>query len=410
MDRAISEIIHFQSPGLIMLKQILFLFLIGTVTSIATASEDVTNSNDNQNIFQKGNIKIEVSIDESPEGSVIIASTFEDGKPFIPDSFSIELQKLGSSSEKFEFQTSEGVLRSIKALSEPHSFRATIYLTDKRRKYSWEWENFEGRTQISSALTEKFQLATSEVQSGTIERHIELLGTLVIPPKNKAEVNARFSGVVETLASDVGDSVKAGDVIAKIQSNDSLQTYIVKAPISGTVVSRNVNVGQLVTSETLYKIVDAETLWAELKVFPSKRDTIKQGSYIHIKKGSRQQDAKVKFLIPSGSLEPYQIAIVEITNTEGEFSPGDMVTGVVDAQKVDVSLRVENEAIQSMDGNSVVFLNDGNTFQAVPVELGIKDDNFTEVKRGLIAGQIYVSKNSFLIKADLEKSGASHAH
>ena len=43
-----------------MLKQILFLFLIGTVTSIATASEDVTNSNDNQNIFQKGNIKIEV--------------------------------------------------------------------------------------------------------------------------------------------------------------------------------------------------------------------------------------------------------------------------------------------------------------------------------------------------------------
>ena len=87
-----------------------------------------------------------------------------------------------------------------------------------------------------------------------------------------------------------------------------------------------------------------------------------------------------------------------------------MVTGVVDAQKVDVSLRVENEAIQSMDGNSVVFLNDGNTFQAVPVKLGIKDDNFTEVKHGLIAGQIYVSKNSFLIKADLEKSGASHAH
>ena len=79
-----------------MLKQILFLFLIGTVTSIATASEDATNSNDNQNIFQKGNIKIEVSIDESPEGSVIIASTFEDGKAFIPDYFSIELQKLGS--------------------------------------------------------------------------------------------------------------------------------------------------------------------------------------------------------------------------------------------------------------------------------------------------------------------------
>jgi cobalt-zinc-cadmium efflux system membrane fusion protein len=410
MDRAISEIIHFQSPGLIMLKQILFLFLIGTVTSIATASEDVTNSNDNQNIFQKGNIKIEVSIDESPEGSVIIASTFEDGKAFIPDYFSIELQKLGSTVEEFEFQSSKGVLRSTRALSEPHSFNATIYLTDKKRKYSWEWENFEGRTQISRALTEKFQLATSEVQSGTIERHVELLGTLVIPPKNKAEVNARFSGVVETLVADVGDSVNAGDVIAKIQSNDSLQTYIVKAPISGTVVSRNVNVGQLVAGETLYDIVDANTLWAELKVFPSKRDTIKPGSYVHIKKGSQQQDAQVKVLIPSSSQSPYQIAIVEIDNIEGVFSPGDMVTGVVDAQKIAVSLRVENEAIQSMDGNSIVFLHYGNMFQAVPVKLGIKDDNFTEIKHGLEIGQVYVSKNSFLIKADLEKSGASHAH
>lgn len=152
MDRAISEIIHFQSPGLIMLKQILFLFLIGTVTSIATASEDVTNSNDNQNIFQKGNIKIEVSIDESPEGSVIIASTFEDGKAFIPDYFSIELQKLGSTVEEFEFQSSKGVLRSTRALSEPHSFNATIYLTDKKRKYSWEWENLEGRTQIAKKI------------------------------------------------------------------------------------------------------------------------------------------------------------------------------------------------------------------------------------------------------------------
>ena len=39
----------------------------------------------------------------------------------------------------------------------------------------------------------------------------------------------------------------------------------------------------------------------------------------NIKKGSQQQDAKVKFLIPSGSLEPYQIAIVEIDNTEGRI-------------------------------------------------------------------------------------------
>ena len=44
------------------------------------------------------------------------------------------------------------------------------------------------------------------------------------------------------------------------------------------------------------------------------------------------------------------------------------------------------------------------------VELGEQDDEHVEVLGGLKPGTTYVTEQSFLIKADIEKSGASHDH
>ena len=43
-------------------------------------------------------------------------------------------------------------------------------------------------------------------------------------------------------------------------------------------------------------------------------------------------------------------------------------------------------------------------------ELGDKFNGFVEVKSGLKAGQIYAAGNSYLLKAELGKSGATHDH
>ena len=57
-----------------------------------------------------------------------------------------------------------------------------------------------------------------------------------------------------------------------------------------------------------------------------------------------------------------------------------------------------------------MFVTDGHVFQAAPIEIGRQDSKFVEVLSGLKAGDRYVSKNSYIIKADIEKSGASHDH
>jgi cobalt-zinc-cadmium efflux system membrane fusion protein len=44
------------------------------------------------------------------------------------------------------------------------------------------------------------------------------------------------------------------------------------------------------------------------------------------------------------------------------------------------------------------------------LDLGRRDSDRIEVLGGLEAGTRYVTTNSYLLKADIEKSGASHDH
>jgi len=49
-------------------------------------------------------------------------------------------------------------------------------------------------------------------------------------------------------------------------------------------------------------------------------------------------------------------------------------------------------------------------FEVRPVTLGAKNSEWVEVIAGLSPGSEYVTVNSYVIKADILKSGASHAH
>jgi cobalt-zinc-cadmium efflux system membrane fusion protein len=75
----------------------------------------------------------------------------------------------------------------------------------------------------------------------------------------------------------------------------------------------------------------------------------------------------------------------------------------------EVPLAVKANAIQRMEGKTVVFVQEADTtFKAQPVEIGNADAEWAEIKSGLSQGQRYVAKNSFLIKADIGKAGAEH--
>jgi cobalt-zinc-cadmium efflux system membrane fusion protein len=80
------------------------------------------------------------------------------------------------------------------------------------------------------------------------------------------------------------------------------------------------------------------------------------------------------------------------------------------ANEVAVPVAVSADAIQTINDETVVFGRYGDDFEARPLKLGRSDGQSVEVLNGLNAGEKYAAKNSFLIKADLGKSGASHDH
>jgi cobalt-zinc-cadmium efflux system membrane fusion protein len=80
------------------------------------------------------------------------------------------------------------------------------------------------------------------------------------------------------------------------------------------------------------------------------------------------------------------------------------------ADQAQVPVAVAVDAVQEIRGWHAVFGRYGDFFEARPLALGRSDGRFVEVLEGLAAGEKYAAKNSFLIKADIGKSGASHDH
>lgn len=271
-------------------------------------------------------------------------------------------------------------------------------------------EEGEGRTTIAADMAELTGLKTRPAGSATLTHTLTSYGRLVADPERVAQVTGRFTGQVKRVAVSLGDTVETGDTLAIIESNDSLQPYSLRAPIAGTVTHRNINIGERVEGQTLFAITNLDTLWAELKVFPGQRQQVRVGQTVEFSIDGKAYNGDIMHLLPSPSNAPYTLARVSINNREGLLVPGQLVTAEVVIESTELPLAVVNRSIQQFENEPVVFVQEGNVYEARHLKLGRSDDQVTEVLAGLNPGERYVVENSYLIKADLEKSGASHSH
>ena len=90
--------------------------------------------------------------------------------------------------------------------------------------------------------------------------------------------------------------------------------------------------------------------------------------------------------------------------------PGLFIKAEIALGEKVVDVAVRESGVQSLFDFTVVFSQHGELYQARPLELGRRGSGFVEVLKGLEAGERYVVENSFLVKADIGKSGASHDH
>ena len=264
-------------------------------------------------------------------------------------------------------------------------------------------------THIDSTIAEKVGIKTTQVASQKINRQVSSYGNLTTSPEQLSHVSARFPGIISSVNVNIGDGIKQGKLLAQVESNDSLRTYSIKSPIDGTVIQRHANTGEFVSEQVLFSIANFDTLWAELRIYPTHRSQVTAGQHVEIAINKQVVEGKIAHIIPVVN-QPYQLARVKIDNTQLGLSPGMLVEGNIVVDQFMANAVVVNEAIQVMEGKEGVFIRSGTSYTFAPLQLGRKDAHYTEVLSGISDGQEYVSQNSYLIKADIEKSEAEHEH
>lgn len=197
-------------------------------------------------------------------------------------------------------------------------------------------------------------------------------------------------------------------------SNNGLSRYELRSPIDGVVTDKKISLGQVVNeADNLFEVADLNTVWAEMTIYAKDINTVKTGQKITIKASSFDTQA-VGTISYVGALVGEQsrtaMARVVLNNPNQTWLPGLPVNIELVADEVEVPLAVSVEGIQTLRDWTVVFGRYGEYFEARPLKLGRRDAQNIEVLEGLSVREKYAAGNSFLIKADIGKAGASHDH
>jgi cobalt-zinc-cadmium efflux system membrane fusion protein len=365
-------------------------------------------------LLSEGPFSLEVTVFERGVPPEFRVYPYYQEQSLVPEevSVSIELTRIDGQVDHYSFVPREDFLRGQGVVSEPHSFDVALSASYQGKAYHWQYENHEGRTRISDELATASGIETRLAGPAHIRETLTLTGHVQADPNRLSRVNARFPGIVQEIKKELGENVRAGEILATVQSNESLQSYTVKAPIDGLIVRRDIQTGEATGSEPLFIIADISRVWAELNVFGQNLNRVQPGQHVVLESMNAQPlEGVISWISPLAAHASQSVnARVELDNEDIRVRPGQFIRARVTISEHDVPLAVQLSALQTFRDFDVVFAKFDETYEVRMLTLGRRDDQRVEVIEGLKPGTEYVTGNSYLIKADIEKSGASHDH
>ncbi|MGH1365520.1 MAG: efflux RND transporter periplasmic adaptor subunit [Calditrichia bacterium] len=270
--------------------------------------------------------------------------------------------------------------------------------------------------ELSDAELEEFSIELLSAVPGSIEKKVVLTGEIVANPGRLAHIVPRFPGIVKKVRKRVGDSVRSGEVLAVIESNESLAPYKVTSLISGKIIEMHLTLGELVSDNSHAIVVaDFDPVWAELSVHQKELEQLAVGQKAELSASNQLAgfSGEISWISPMLSEERRTAtARVVVANPDGAWRPGLFIQANVTTARENVALAVPKTAIEIFEGETVLFIKSDSVFVPRSVELGQEGKDTVEILSGLAAGDVYVSKGGFTLKAELEKSafGDGHAH
>jgi len=201
------------------------------------------------------------------------------------------------------------------------------------------------------------------------------------------------------------------------QPVESLRLQELRAPMSGRIAERRVDLGSLVGREgqesELFVIVDARVVWAELALPATDLAVVREGQQISVETGpgADSMPATIMFVSPLLDKETRLARVVaSVDNPSHALRPGMFITAHIPFQQIQTDIVVPKTAVQSVDGQSAVFVRTSEGFEPRKIITGREDGKSFEVISGLSPGDRIATANTFVLKADLGRGEAGHAH
>ena len=365
-------------------------------------------------MLREEGVAIELAIFETgvpPEFRVWATSN---GTPINPQQvdLNVKLTRLGDVVDDINFRVQGDFLRGDMVIYEPHSFYVTVTARHNGKSYRWEYENYEGRTTIEQAVADAMEIKTEFAGAAILHQSIPAYGSLSLPPGAVTNISARFDGEIQRRHVAFGDKVSKGQTLFTVESNESLKPYTIKSPVSGVVTAQQANTGEQTQGRTLLTLTATDKYNARLAVYPADYNKVSIGSDVTLEiEGAEQPvSSRVSFIEPNVRNDQARIVWVEVADPDRLLTTGSFVKARINVANIDVPLAVKKVGLQGFRDFTVVYAKVGEQYEVRMLELGREGGDWIEVLGGLEPGTEYVTENSFILKADIEKSGASHDH
>ncbi|MGB3941555.1 MAG: efflux RND transporter periplasmic adaptor subunit, partial [Candidatus Manganitrophaceae bacterium] len=263
---------------------------------------------------------------------------------------------------------------------------------------------------LASAQQVELARATFEREKQLFEKKISPEQEFLAAKQTLAQAEIGFKAATEKLIA-LGLSRNDLDNVSK---GEGLARYELRAPLDGIVIEKRITVGEAIKEDAdIFVIADLSTVWGDITVYAKDLRAVRLGQTVTVRSKELGEEAtgKISFIGPLvGEQSRAASAHVDIPNPKGLWRPGLFVTVELAQEEVPTAVAISADAIQTFRDWNVVFVQYGDQFEARPLELGRSDGKWVEVVSGLSPGEKYAAKNSFVLKADLGKSGASHDH
>lgn len=188
---------------------------------------------------------------------------------------------------------------------------------------------------------------------------------------------------------------------------------IVASPIGGRVTAIPTTLGAFVEAGTeLFRIADPRRIQVNAAVSSVDAQRIRAGdpAVIELPSGGTVP-AVVRSATPSLDLETRTATVVLApTGSLAGLQPGQSLRARITPKTAAPGRRIvlPEEAVQSVEGRDVVFVQQAKGFQATPVTVGARSGGRAEIVAGLRTGAIVATNGAFLLKAEVGKGEAEH--